>query len=614
MVSRRHFIQQSSIAGVALSVPQALSFLNKDNDPFSYESPFLKIQLRRDYPQFSFFSVDSLGGKQFALSPLATPVPSEQTYISRVAANSISYYLKSGKENKPVWVFGLQPKMLTVQTHWIEGVRISPMEISFAQKKNHCTVLGVMNEPKQVKFPCVLHFPGLGSFRLYCSNPRVTLFYDADRSVQEPFVKIDLQAASAGFPDITYRFEPAGIYPDNSKIRGDARFDGFRRNYINIYQLNPSLRALANNSASDVCALTLFLYAEMAKNTPALVEGLTAMHLVRNTLELYLEGMKGFGMVGYRASAVWQSEFDSLDSLPSLIMSACYYILDSKDKTWAEKYYPVIKEWATKMISTDTNNDGIIEYGYSGNSGTWQGVVFKQPANWWDDIGFGHDDAYSNALAYRACTLLVKVTAFVNEMDDNNYFDAFAKKLKGNYYEHFYNPDTHVLGGWRSKDGVLHDYYFTFVNSVAITYGLIETDDAKRIMMVLMKKMKEVGFTDFRLGLPGNLIPIADNDYADNSAIWGYQHFQTYENGGATGCYVYYTIHALYQVGMKKEAEEIFMSMMESYKAGSFQGNCEGSDRSKDWKDWKGGCWGYEGFLVDNYLAVLAMSDYVDSF
>jgi hypothetical protein len=65
---------------------------------------------------------------------------------------------------------------------------------------------------------------------------------------------------------------------------------------------------------------------------------------------------------------------------------------------------------------------------------------------------------------------------------------------------------------------------------------------------------------------------------------------------------------------MKKEAEEIFMAMMESYKEGSFQGNCEGSDMTKDWKTWKGECWGYEGFLVDNYHALLAMTDYVDSF
>lgn len=615
MFSRRHFIEQCSMAGIFLSAPQTQFFLNKDDETFSYESNHLKIQLRREYPQFSFFSVDSLGGKKFAVNPLlTTPTSSELTYLSQATTSSISYFLKTGQQNVPVWECTMQPKILTIRTRWVNGENVSALAIDFAQKINHCTVLGLMDEQKQVKFPCVLHFPGLGTFRLYCSEPRVTLFYDADRTVKEPFVKIALQAASADFTDITYRLETVCIYPENNKIQGDVRFDGFRRNYINIFQINPNVKALANNSASDTCALTIFLYAEMAMHTPELVEGLTAMDLVRQTLERYLEGMKGFGMVGYNTSAVWQSEFDSLDSMPSLIISACYYILHSKDKVWANKYYPAIKAWAIQMISTDTNNDGIIEYGYSGNSGSWNPTVFKQPANWWDDIGFGHDDAYSNALAYRACIQMVKTTAFLNKVDDSNYFDNFAKKLKKNYYANFYNRETGVLAGWRSEDGILHDYYFTSVNSVAISYGLIEMDDAKRIMKALMKKMKEVGYTDFRLGLPGNLIPIAGHDYADNDEAWGYQHFQTYENGGATGCYVYYTIHALYKVGMKKEAEEIFMSMMDSYKDESFQGYCEGSDRSKDWKDWKGGCWGYEGFLVDNYLALLSMNDYVDSF
>ena len=63
----------------------------------------------------------------------------------------------------------------------------------------------------------------------------------------------------------------------------------------------------------------------------------------------------------------------------------------------------------------------------------------------------------------------------------------------------FFNPDTGVLGGWRSADGELHDYYFTFVNGVAISYGLIEEADAKSIMQRLLDKMKEVGFTNFKL-------------------------------------------------------------------------------------------------------------------
>jgi hypothetical protein len=39
---------------------------------------------------------------------------------------------------------------------------------------------------------------------------------------------------------------------------------------------------------------------------------------------------------------------------------------------------------------------------------------------------------------------------------------------------------------------------------------------------------------------------------------------------------------------------------------GNFQGRCN-NGRSKDWKTWTGECWGYEGFLVDNYMFLLAV-------
>ncbi|MBS1566931.1 MAG: hypothetical protein JST39_21295, partial [Bacteroidetes bacterium] len=287
--------------------------------------------------------------------------------------------------------------------------------------------------------------------------------------------------------------------------------------------------------------------------------------------------------------------------------------LDTKDKAWAEKNYAGIKTWADKMIATDTNGNGLVEYGYSGNAESWNGKPFKRPANWWDTIGFGHEDAYANALAYRACILLAQVAAMVKNSADLDHFNAFAAKLKSNYYKQFYNPATGVLAGWKSSDGKLHDYYFLFVNGVAITYGLVDKKQGKAIMRRLLDKMKEVGYTDFRLGLPGNLIPVRREDYAHHVKRWGYGEkedgsdgFQIYENGGATGCYAWFTINALYRLGMRQEAESILLPMIDSYKSGGFEGSCPNSIYTKDWKTWSGECWGYEGFLVDNYLPLLA--------
>ncbi len=612
MHSRRSFIKQSSFAGLALMGP-AKWFRTYENH-FAYISPFIKLELSASAPQLLFFSTDSLGKGQLENNPvLKQQMANAITYSSKIRGSSISYYTNADHKAVPAWEIQCAKKSFAIHTAWKEGTPVAAFDLSFSQKSNHCTVLGTMPDQQQIQFPCVLHLPGMGTFRIHCNQPDVTLKYDAYRfhgpdEKGEPYVKLSLPGASADHPRITYRFESVTIYPDLQGIRQDARFDGFRKNYINIFQLNPRIRSLANNSASDACAFTVFLYAEMARKTPALTDKLTAMDLLRGTLEQYLTGMKAYGQVGYKGGYGWNSEYNSADSAPSLIMSACYYILDTKDKTWAARHYEGIKTWAMDMIATDRNKDGLIEYGYSGDAGSWTGT-FKRPANWWDTIGFGHDDAYSNILAYRACTLLSEVAAQLNNKADEEFFTAFAAKLKSAFYPAFFNPSTGVLGGWRSKDGQLHDYYFLFVNSMAITYGLIDEATGKKIMQALLQKMKEVGYTQFDLGLPGNLIPIADADYTHHDPRWGYQRFQVYENGGATGCYAYFTIHALFKLGMRQEAEAILFPMLNSYTQNHFQGRCAGSEMTRDWKTWTGECWGYEGFLVDNYLPFLAVFD-----
>jgi hypothetical protein len=131
----------------------------------------------------------------------------------------------------------------------------------------------------------------------------------------------------------------------------------------------------------------------------------------------------------------------------------------------------------------------------------------------------------------------------------------------------------------------------------------------------LLAKMNDVGYTRFDLGLPGNLIPVPKRDYVTGEHRWGggekedgSDGFQIYENGGATACFAYFTLAALYDLGRIKEADKMLFPMLDSFSSGDFQGRCD-SNMTKDWKAWDGTCWGYEGFLVDNYYALLAVID-----
>lgn len=468
-----------------------------------------------------------------------------------------------------------------------------------------------MNDSGAILLPALLHFPHHGTFRITTAANVAAVGYDALR-FEDNFVRVSLPAARAGQGDIEYRFEVTAIYPDSSRerIQSDPRYDAYRRDFLTMLQLNPRRRVLANNSASDACALTLFEYSMMAAQMPPLAEGLSANDILRQSLDRYVGEMKGYGIVGYDNQPNLKYAF--LDTYPSLVMAASDYVRASQDTAWLKRNYSVIKSWADKIIEFDSDGDGLMEYPVSGNSGSWTEKITVRPSNWWDTIGFGHKDAYANALAHKALNDMEALAREAGWAGDAKLYKRRAQLLKAAYYPAFYNPATGVLAGWKSADGKLHDYYFLFVSGVAVTYGLVTHQQGNDIWDKLMAKMREVGYQRFDLGLPGNLIPVRREDYVDHNKRFGgptkadgSDGFQIYENGGASACFAYFTIQALRELGRDKEADAILFPMLESFKAGGFQGRGP-NGRTSDWTSWDGEPHGYEGLLVDGYLTLLA--------
>ena len=204
--------------------------------------------------------------------------------------------------------------------------------------------------------------------------------------------------------------------------------------------------------------LPLFLSSMLALKTPPLVQSLTALDLLKMSIERYLNGMKGYGMEGYNSDWEYSGKIlkpdtekrdTYLDTYPSLVISACNYIKGTNDKKWAEKYYPQIKEWMDSQMKWDRNNNGLVEYERSGNSGSWDGKA--RPANWWDTIGYGYEDAFSNAITYDALNLMAMVAKMLDKKDDLKLYKQYAEKLKDSYFNTFYNPKTGVLAGWKVR-------------------------------------------------------------------------------------------------------------------------------------------------------------------
>ncbi len=603
----RNFLPALFLAATALAAPP--------NAALQYQSTFMRVEMAPDQPAFAALSVDSLGKSKLDANPLRLPDKAEMVFPVRRVGTTFEYRPSGASSATPaVWTFQFSPRLIHLRSHFTPGNPPPPLVLNFNPHLNHATLLGLINDDSTVRLPALLHLPDLGTFRITSnSGHSMTLGYDARRfnrgaKNDRDYVRVTFPAATAAMPNIEYNLEVVTIYPDLPGIARDPRFNGFRRDWLNIFQLNPRERVLANHAASDPVAFTIFEYSSVAIHTPPLAPGLTALDMVRQTLDHYLGGMKGYGMAGY-----YDLKYDFSDTYPSLLMAASDYVNGSKDHAWLEKNYTGIKDWAAKMLAMDVNGDGLIEYPISGNYKSWPEKVSLRPANWWDTIGFGHQDAYSNALAYHALLNMAELAREANHPDDAQLYTARAEKLRSVYFQTFYDPQTGVLAGWKSADGELHDYYFTFVNSVAITYGLVPKGKADLIMDRMLAKMKEVGYTNFEYGLPGNLIPIRRGDYVHHDKRWGGPEkedgsdgFQIYENGGATACYAYFTMQALYQMGWHKDADAILFPMLKGFDKGGFQG-MGSNGMTNDWKAWDGTPHGYEGLLVDGYMALLAV-------
>jgi hypothetical protein len=218
-------------------------------------------------------------------------------------------------------------------------------------------------------------------------------------------------------------------------------------------------------------------------------------------------------------------------------------------------------------------------------------------------------------LGYRALRSMAALADRIGETVDAQRYRKRAMEIRDAYVGAFLDPSVGVLAGWRSADGQLHNYYFAFVNGIAVRYGLLDEKISRQVMDRILLKMEGAGYTNFALGLPGNLVPIRRADYVEPNPRFGAplredgsDGFEIYENGGATACHAYFTIASLYQLGEIEKGDRILMPMLESFSRQGFSGRAP-NGLTYDWKDWQGGAHGYEGFLVDNYYALLAVLD-----
>jgi hypothetical protein len=365
---------------------------------------------------------------------------------------------------------------------------------------------------------------------------------------------------------------------------------------------------LSNNVVSDPASISQIFYADMMLWTPNAAGNIPIAQLVRRSVDYWLNKRT----VSSHEAYGYHDFLNFLDANPNLLICAWDYVEATGDIAWLRKSIGKLEGLAQYLALRDEDQDGLIEATQSGNSGTlWTN---NRSSNWFDAMNYGWKDAYSNALIYRAWYCLADLEGRLSRSSQQMHYAGLAEKLKAAYTRELLNPKTGWIVCWKSDDGKLHDYASPIVNGMAISYGLVEPDQGRKILDRLWTKMETAGFRHFDLGIPSTLEPVHRSDYllpTSNGCPTredGTDTFQQYHNGGIAAGHSLNFLLANYVVGYNDKADKVLRAMLQRQQQGLFQNGVRGTyPGGAEWTTWDGKTCGYEGYLADTYYFLQAV-------
>ncbi len=474
------------------------------------------------------------------------------------------------------------------------------------------------DEDGRLALPAIISAPDFGQWLLTCqSSPDLKGRLEGSRAKHAVNLIVELPRLREG-QTCTLSLTPVRL-PAPKGLRDKSLWPAARRGWFGALQCsaqwgdpgNPfsaPAGMLANNVISDPASCSLWFYADQAFWTPALAPEVSAMTLVRRTVDWWLEQK----VLPTGEVICYWDKTHFLDANAGPLIAAWDYVEVTGDKAWLARRIERLEFIAEFLARGDSDGDGMVEATQSGNAGTLQ-----EPARscaWWDALNCGGKDSYSNALIYRAWRCLADLEAKANRHAQQARYTLLADRLKAAYTKTLLNPQTGWLAWWQSKDGELHDYASPVINGLAIEYGLIEPGPGREILARLRRKIEQAGFTRFDLGVPPMLIPVRRGDYLMPNAPGGPQRedgsdtFGYYMNGAITAGQVLHFLAAHYVVGEGAEADKILRAMLGRQAQGGFQnGAVNAYPKGIDWTTWDGKPAGYEGYLADSFRFLQAV-------
>lgn len=373
--------------------------------------------------------------------------------------------------------------------------------------------------------------------------------------------------------------------------------EGLGRSWGSTFAFRPEGGGFSNNGYSINCQNCLYFQADLAPYTATPADGPDLMELVRYTAHLAVHGGPGYG-------AYWEQ---AMDAAPSLAISLARVHQTRPNADWLTRNWNYLRRPFDYLLAHLDATGLYVHPHYSGNTGET-----GANCNMWDTIGFGHYDAYAGAMAYRALRGGVGLARDAGDADLSERCRLAADQMQAAYLPTLRNPATGLIAGWRSADGEFHDHSYTYVNGIAICYGLVPEADARAILTTLEAERAALGHDDFRFGICLNLKPIPRNDYLIGH--WGGPQrdagddtFGVYINGSLTPAGAYFYLRALSIHGFTAAADKICDHLLDSFARRRFEG---GPNSGLEYYTLDGMPCGYEGSLTHVPHILLAIAQH----
>lgn len=644
------------LAGVDLNgLPKGISARRTDTE-VRFTTRYLEVGFRLDRPAFSNLAIDDDGkgntsnnllvmeenpipwnhssaGSAQGLNRFAAQgfqlrtaefqdvngIPGEWAGETEVAGNIVTYEFRVLEDvtftlQWEVLEDRLRLKAERTSERVIRAWHSSVWQFSFDSRVTPTGVLGSVTrsgETGLVRLPALIHAPRLGDLEIRTASGSGLLRSDSARPIlattaelkvgEEPQPEGDylllagkhsaIFECKIGRPSAIISHIPQENMPTIVK-------EALSKAVLTSLPYRPDMATFANNNNAMPAPICMDNWSALTACLRDLTDGLSALDLMRDSLERWLDGGVGYAS-GPSPAGDHLMEDEYLMTGTSCLLGVAEYLESSEDRAWLERYGGKIRHQLDLMRARDLDKDGLIESKYRlGISGQYQWST-----NFMDVISFGWKDAFSNAILYSALRIFAEVFPRLGRPDLAHSLEEWAGKLHANYLPTFYNPETGWLAGWRCKEDKLHDYGFLYVNGAAVCGGLVNDSLSGEMIRKLWEELGKTGLKEYHLGLPGNVWCIPDSDMAT------YQHNQSYgyyANGGLSLTQARHFVNALFKVGMMEEGDRVLQGICRSLSDGTAYG---GVGSGVDWRKWDGTPTGYEGLLCDQLGIVQTIVD-----